>query len=120
MASESYLTSRALDLIVALHRQGLLSEGQCCTALGLERVAFRKIADDGSRPYQLGQVEAWMKDAMRFIDLCEADVADYSDNGLFEDAERLLERGFALFGGDENSSLATIEHAHLALRARQA
>jgi hypothetical protein len=36
---------RALALIVSLHREEVLSEGQCCRALDLDRVAFRAICD---------------------------------------------------------------------------
>jgi len=35
----------ALLLIVRLHEGGVLSEGQCATALQMDRVAFRKICD---------------------------------------------------------------------------
>ena len=37
---------RALGLVVRLHREELLSEGQCCKALDLDRVAFRKLVDE--------------------------------------------------------------------------
>lgn len=36
---------RALALVVRLHHEEALSEGQCCAALGMERVAFRKLCD---------------------------------------------------------------------------
>lgn len=37
---------RALALVVSLHLQEALSEGQCCAALNLDRVSFREIVDD--------------------------------------------------------------------------
>jgi len=37
--------SRAHTLIARLHREGVLSEGQCCKALEMERVAFRRMVD---------------------------------------------------------------------------
>jgi len=40
----------------------------------------------------------WVREAMRFIDLCDADAAGYDD--LHEDAERLTKQGYALFGVD--------------------
>ncbi len=40
---------RALDLVIKLHLEAVLSEGQCCKALGLDRVAFRKLVDEGTR-----------------------------------------------------------------------
>ena len=36
---------RALAFILDLHAKGELSEGQCCKALGLDRVSFRELAD---------------------------------------------------------------------------
>ena len=37
---------RALALVILLHAEGTLSEGQCCKALGLDRVEFRKMCDE--------------------------------------------------------------------------
>lgn len=37
---------KALALVVSLHLQETLSEGQCCAALNLDRVSFRQIVDD--------------------------------------------------------------------------
>lgn len=39
------LEHRALALVVRLHHEGALSEGQCCCALKLDRVSFRTICD---------------------------------------------------------------------------
>lgn len=39
------LELRALKLIVRLHEEGTLSEGQCCKALDLDRVDFREMVD---------------------------------------------------------------------------
>lgn len=39
------LGSLALKLIVRLHREGTLSEGQCCKALDVDRVDWRAICD---------------------------------------------------------------------------
>lgn len=36
---------KALDLVLRLHREGTLSEGQVSTALGIDRVAVRALAD---------------------------------------------------------------------------
>jgi len=36
---------KALDLVLRLHREGTLSEGQVSTALGIDRVAVRVLAD---------------------------------------------------------------------------
>lgn len=36
---------RALRLVILLHREAVLSEGQCCQYLGLDRVEFRKLCD---------------------------------------------------------------------------
>jgi hypothetical protein len=62
----------------------------------------------------LKPIAAWIKGAMRFIDLCEADVLDYLDRDLTKDAARLTKEGYELFGVDpEGSSLADLEHAEL-------
>lgn len=37
---------KALDVVIQLHREGDLSEGQCCQMLEMERVAFRKLVDE--------------------------------------------------------------------------
>ena len=36
---------RAVELVIDLHLQGILSEGQVATALGLDRIEIREIAD---------------------------------------------------------------------------
>lgn len=36
---------RALRLVLRLHEDGTLSEGQCCKALDIDRVEFRALAD---------------------------------------------------------------------------
>lgn len=36
---------RALALIADLHRAAILSEGQCCAALDMDRVSFRAMVD---------------------------------------------------------------------------
>lgn len=41
----SGLERSALAMIVRLHEEGTLSEGQCCRGLNLERVEFRKLCD---------------------------------------------------------------------------
>lgn len=47
--SGGYARSRrermALALIGRLHREGVLSEGQCCTALDMDRADFRAMCD---------------------------------------------------------------------------
>lgn len=39
------LGRRALALVIRLHEEGALSEGQCCRALELDRVDFRRLVD---------------------------------------------------------------------------
>lgn len=46
--SHSPVGQRAIALVIRLHNEGTLSEGQCCQALSLERVEFRKLVDDGA------------------------------------------------------------------------
>lgn len=41
----SSVGSRALRLVILMHREAVLSEGQCCQYLGLDRVEFRKLCD---------------------------------------------------------------------------
>jgi hypothetical protein len=57
----------------------------------------------------------WVREAMRFIDLCDADAAGYDE--LHQDAERLTIAGYALFGADVMSDgnwcLADLEGRHL-------
>jgi hypothetical protein len=36
---------RALALVIQLHREEVLSEGQCCDALDIDRVSFRELVD---------------------------------------------------------------------------
>lgn len=44
------LGRRALALVVRLHKEAVLSEGQCCKALDIDRVEFRQIVDsEGDR-----------------------------------------------------------------------
>lgn len=40
---------RAIRLVLRLHEEGTLSEGQCCKALDLDRVEFRALVDAGGR-----------------------------------------------------------------------
>lgn len=42
----SVLARRAIALVVKLHREEVLSEGQCCKALDLDRVQFRVMCDE--------------------------------------------------------------------------
>ena len=52
----SQLERDALRLIVTLHNEGTLSEGQCCQALDLDRVDFRRLCDDiGRRGDSVGE-----------------------------------------------------------------
>lgn len=37
--------ARALGLVIRLHQEGTLSEGQCCKALNMDRVDFRHMVD---------------------------------------------------------------------------
>lgn len=48
----------ALRLVVRLHREGTLSEGQCCRALRLHRVAFRQMCDEQSPTRPAGDGDA--------------------------------------------------------------
>ena len=41
-----FIARRALALVLRLHEDATLSEGQCCKALGLDRVAFRRLCDE--------------------------------------------------------------------------
>jgi hypothetical protein len=59
-----------------------------------------------------GAAGDWIKRAMRFIDLCDADAGDYQDQGLHDDAERLTCDGFALFGMGTDACLADLK-SHL-------
>ncbi|MGX5806225.1 hypothetical protein ACWGS9_34410 [Bradyrhizobium sp. Arg314] len=58
----------------------------------------------------------WVRQAMRFIDLCDADSAGYDE--LHEDARQLTVAGYALFGADVisdgNWCLADLEGRQLA------
>jgi hypothetical protein len=40
------LGRRALALVVKLHLEEVLSEGQCCKALDMDRLDFRRIVDE--------------------------------------------------------------------------
>lgn len=65
----------------------------------------------------LPKVADWIRRAMRFIDLVEADALDYEDTGLTKDAGQLTDDGYALFGlsvDDERTCLAALEHRALA------
>lgn len=60
----------------------------------------------------------WVRSAMRFIDLTEADCLDYSDQGMADDAARLTNSGYALFGlsmDATDTSLARLEGRSLAV-----
>lgn len=59
---------------------------------------------------------AWIKRALRFIDLCDADAADYQDREMHEDAADLTREGFALFDMGEDACIADLKH--VALRAQ--
>lgn len=64
------------------------------------------------------QIVDWVKRAMRFIDLCEADVLGYADDGMTRDAKWLTKAGYRLFGIDidhDDTSLAALEHAEIPL-----
>lgn len=37
--------SRALRLVILMHREAVLSEGQCCHYLQMDRVEFRRLCD---------------------------------------------------------------------------
>lgn len=65
-------------------------------------------------------IARWMREAMRFIDLCDADPCGFvdADPGLHEVAEELTLSGYRLFGIDpesEQASIAGLEHADLQL-----
>jgi hypothetical protein len=48
---DSDLSRRALEFVLSLYEQAVLSEGQCCKALGLDRVSFRALVQrDGAAP----------------------------------------------------------------------
>ena len=56
----------------------------------------------------------WVREAMRFIDLCDADAAGFDD--LHETAERLTVFGYSLFGANatfDEWCLADLEHRKL-------
>jgi hypothetical protein len=59
----------------------------------------------------------WVRSAMRFVDLCDADVAGYDE--MHHDAAGLLDEGFALFGIDveqnDEACLADLEGRALAI-----
>lgn len=42
----SILGRKALQLVARLHEEGMLSEGQCCKALAMERVEFRIMCNE--------------------------------------------------------------------------
>lgn len=46
LMAAAVLADRAVGLIARLHREETLSEGQCCRALGMERVAWRELCDE--------------------------------------------------------------------------
>lgn len=56
---------------------------------------------------------AWIKRALRFIDLCDADAADYHDREMHEDAADLTREGFALFDMGDDACIADLKHASL-------
>src|SRR5687767_54596 len=47
------LGRRALALVIRLHHEATLSEGQCCKALRLDRVDFRRLCDAASQKLTL-------------------------------------------------------------------
>lgn len=98
------------DLAMALDRLEQFADVALGNAMEVSRLldAQARIEAQAWRPLQ-----SWIKEAMRFIDLCDADAADYADNGLHDHAENLMERGFAFFGAGERDSLATIERMDL-------
>jgi len=48
----SYLERRALALVLRLHNEGTLSEGQCVAWLNIDRVTLRTLADGLNPPPQ--------------------------------------------------------------------
>lgn len=74
--------------------------------------AFYHAALRASRELEGGAGE-WIKRAMRFIDLCDADAGNYQDRGLHNDAADLTREGFGLFGMGNDASIADLEHALL-------
>ncbi len=44
----NYHGRRALAWIIQMHRDAVLSEGQCCTALDMDRVNFRRLVDEAT------------------------------------------------------------------------
>lgn len=63
---------------------------------------------------------AWIKRALRFIDLCDADAADYQDREMHEDAADLTREGFALFDMGDDACIADLKHASLRAQPRPA
>ena len=45
---QNYHGRRALAWIIQMHRDAVLSEGQCCTALDMDRVNFRRLVDEAT------------------------------------------------------------------------
>lgn len=95
-------------------RVRLISEGDQHNIRAAMRFALTDaLAIREEAPAEAGE---WIKRAMRFIDLCDADAADYQDREMHEDAADLIREGFALFDMDDETSIADLRHA--ALRAQ--
>jgi len=65
--------------------------------------------------HQAPALADWVRRAMRFIDLCDADVAGYDE--MHDDAADLTAAGYKLFGIDiyenDDACLADLEHRPL-------
>lgn len=83
---------------------------------GSETATAGHVSDARQMVGALAKAGAWIKRALRFIDLCDADAADYQDREMHEDAADLTREGFALFDMGEDACIADLKHA--ALRAQ--
>ncbi len=83
-----------------------------CGALRTAQPITAPVAQ-GERTTEQKRLSDWIRSAMRFVDLCDADVDGYDD--LHEDAEQLTADGYALFGVTDidNACLADLEYAAL-------
>jgi len=77
---------RLREALSTLPQQAATNEGEA-----LEQVKVRPVTIIAS-----DMVEDWVRRAMRFIDLCDADAGGYDD--LHDDAEILTNSGYYLFG----------------------
>lgn len=68
------LDRRALALIVRMHVEQVLSEGQCCAALDLDRVEFRALCDEFTAVGET--VGEKIMIARRSADLTQQELAD--------------------------------------------